>query len=1596
MITKKSMLMMVFGTFYQIAFCQISPPCTTATISPPFPVWVVENDPNWHLVWEDEFNGSAVNTGIWKVSNENDHYGDRNVDVATNVSVSGGRLHLAIRKETKSCDPANVNLHGCYHQYLYNIPYEYTTGSVHSREFYNVHINSYVEAKIKLPYDYCYWNSFWLYLGDGCSRDTIDYCEIDIFEMLGSSLSGIIPPHITGTNTHVRDIVWPEPDMTKYRCIYINGDLTSYEDVDLIYGVKWEKDFITWYINGNEVEKKPNVGQTQPQRIVFGTSLTQDHILSSNPPVYYCEPDLQNLPDEMSIEYVKVYHYGEPNTASSLKPPYVINPGRNTLDYQSTFNLDEVRILWQLDETIFANSNGTCKIEYGPTTEMWQFIDNIPQHTNDHLYKVNLRALMPQAPLLYFRVSVNGLSNQPFPDTYTLRSLPAVTSNQTRFYAYGGTNSDTYGGQIPHHEDVCDAILDEIDADTESQTFLLHTGNWNSANNETNWTNEYFRSLDVRAAELRSKVALMGAKGWNEEQYDIFDSEYTFMKYLPFPFKSNYNTGSHYNYYFNYGPVHVIVLEITGTGFEIPQATIDWLHFDLTNNAKTWNVLVFNSPVKTLNTGLAGHNTISQIKQIAAQYGVQLVLMGSEPYYAHWVENGTHYLTLGSGGNVPGELGLTKLQSEDELFAATVPHFAKFDVQGDFMYVDVIQGKDYLGYQKGRRIERFAIPVSTSISTSMTYSNVDYPLTSDILKILPNVTFTLTAEAHLARAGKIVVEKGGRFTIDGVNAKITTKSRDELVSVYGSGNQVYYESDNMWQGIYLEGNPSENQTYPNKGVVELKNEAMIENAKVGISTMPLSGSWIGMMPGTGGIIEAEDAIFRNCEYAVRMYPYKNYLPSTGKIIKDLSSFRQCSFETTAELQEPGLKPQAFIWLDGINHLNILGCTLRNTSNESDYALRGKGIECFNSNINVNEYCGGLSNPCNPVKSIIQGLECGIWAANYLANVPLTIHNAGFEDNSRGVYLSGINEATVTKNTFKVLQNNITYGLYLDHCTGYTVEENEFENGSSIAPDASIGMIINKSGADFNQIYNNRIENLTYGVFPQGNNIGKDKLTGLKIKCNDFSNVTTTDIAILGLPVFNKLGISEHQGANTNEQSPAGNTFSWSGQSLYSDIYNMGSNIKRYYHHDIQGTTPAPGENWVPKYYNPTKVFLSEVTGKDYISKETVCPTNIGDNALSLSGLYSKMSTEVMNLQSAKLVRDIYKDGGMTNLPEQVELAYPWETYVMFNSLMLESPYLSEQTLIAAINNIELLPDLLLKLILVANPQCTRSEEVMLALAERQPPLPQYMIDEIMMGADLPSPLEDLEATVSYYTSETQYCVNQLKTIYLNDSINDYAADSLMAVLSRDAFLGSKYEKAFLLLSQQDYDGLNDWMTAVEGMLDGEDYENTQYAEYSQYLNILSAMRQEEIPYEELTAQQKEDLLALAETGEFFPAAYARAMLLRHVPEFSYEEPIYLPVIQSQRKRNPIKQDSANEDVTFSVFPNPAKEYVIVEYKLTESDLDAVIKITDSKGVLIKQYGVKQAIGQQLIDCNSVPPGLYNFTLITRRNKVISKKVSVLK
>ncbi|MBC8146617.1 MAG: hypothetical protein H8E98_01365, partial [Bacteroidetes bacterium] len=608
----------------------------------------------------------------------------------------------------------------------------------------------------------------------------------------------------------------------------------------------------------------------------------------------------------------------------------------------------------------------------------------------------------------------------------------------------------------------------------------------------------------------------------------------------------------------------------------------------------------------------------------------------------------------------------TNIDYLDDVFPYPPFRFIGDNVLGGSEPNDFISPK-----QMGRAHRTLALDLSRHFAYG--YSTTPHEITSDELwdfafksyndiVIKNGATLTINCRLEMVPEAKIIVEKGGKLIIDG--ATITSAR---------CGGPEY---EGLWKGIYLEGDYSEIQIPANKGYVELKNGAVIENAEVGITTMPLTFSGVGKILGTGGIIQAEDATFRNCQYGIRMYPYQNYNYS-GKKIRDLSFMKNSIFETTDDLIEPAIKPVCFIDLTEVYNVDIVGNTFRNINpNCTNANDRGNGIFSMDAKITINHICSSPTAPppCTTFNTNkFEGLKYGIYAMATQANIPLSIKNSEFENNCYGVYLSGISSATVTSNKFNVILDNTmlktAYGLYLDNCTGYTVEENEFDKVTGTGTYQNVGMVINNSGSDKNQIYNNTFENITHGMLAQHDNRGNTDKTGLKIKCNDFTSVSNTDLGITKKGSYSGVfGIANHQGADAGVSSPAGNTFSWAGVNIYSDINNAGENISKYYHHEIQLATPSAGENWVPVYFDATKVSLDEAELL-YYTKAEACPSNIIGGGLSISQLYDEVSIQSINVSSSELILDIWKDGGLEDLPEQIELAYPWETYVMYNTLI---------------------------------------------------------------------------------------------------------------------------------------------------------------------------------------------------------------------------------------------------------------------------------------------------------------------------------------
>ncbi|MCU0370691.1 MAG: hypothetical protein MUC31_04705, partial [Bacteroidales bacterium] len=389
----------------------------------------------------------------------------------------------------------------------------------------------------------------------------------------------------------------------------------------------------------------------------------------------------------------------------------------------------------------------------------------------------------------------------------------------------------------------------------------------------------------------------------------------------------------------------------------------------------------------------------------------------------------------------------------------------------------------------------------------------------------------------MINSGSTVYFKSGAKIIVHPNAKLII-----------DGGTMTRACDGYWQGIELWGDKSKNQfPYPDghydQGYVRLTNNATIEYAIEGIITAKRIFPLDTDPDATGGIIIAEDALFRNNLFAIEIYPYTNTHPGTAEEFPNLCSFSDCQFtldqdhpyvihkydhqillqgvdgipfyNCRMEIQNTVTDwkhiPEKFVSLDDCENIMIKSCDFTNEFSrlESPTNSRGTALYAFHSGVDVEPRCleydpSGGCNEWDP--SYFSGFTYGIYAMS-LPMIPLMINRAIFEDNARGLYMSGGQPAEIVLNHFLMDDGlaptvDTIYGLYMDHCEGYHVEGNLFE-GNLALDEIVAGAVIVDSDQGDNEIYNNVFRHLDVGLEPQGTNRTPDG--GLCLKCNEFED-----------------------------------------------------------------------------------------------------------------------------------------------------------------------------------------------------------------------------------------------------------------------------------------------------------------------------------------------------------------------------------------------------------------------------------------------------------------------------------------------------------
>lgn len=256
-----------------------------------------------NLTWQDEFNGTTLDTSKWNyeqgyyLNDDPNTWGWGNAelqhytDSAQNVFVQEGKLNIRALNDPKSF-PQDPNRYA-----------QYSSGKINTKNHFTLKYGR-VDFRAKLPTGNGVWPALWMLPQDSPYGTWAASGEIDVMEARGrlpGSTSGAV--HFGGT--------WPANQ-------HISGEYHFPEGQNInndyhVYSVVWEEDNIKWYVDGkfffkvtNEqwyslaAPNNPNAPFDQPFYLIMNLALggNFDGGISPNP---------SDIPATMQVDYVRVY-----------------------------------------------------------------------------------------------------------------------------------------------------------------------------------------------------------------------------------------------------------------------------------------------------------------------------------------------------------------------------------------------------------------------------------------------------------------------------------------------------------------------------------------------------------------------------------------------------------------------------------------------------------------------------------------------------------------------------------------------------------------------------------------------------------------------------------------------------------------------------------------------------------------------------------------------------------------------------------------------------------------------------------------------------------------------------------------------------------------------------------------------------------------------------------------------------------------------------------------------------------------------------------------------------------------------------------------
>ncbi len=823
------------------------------------------------------------------------------------------------------------------------------------------------------------------------------------------------------------------------------------------------------------------------------------------------------------------------------------------------------------------------------------------------------------------------------------------------------------------------------------------------------------------------------------------------------------------------------------------------------------------------------------------------------------------------------------------------------------------------------------------------------------LYVESGATLTITKEVKMPVAGRIIVKPGAKLIIDGA---IITSAHDY-----------------PWQGIEVWGNSTAHQWPDSNGNYQqgrvILNDATIENAICALNLWKP-----GDYTKTGGIVFADEKTkFINNIRSVHALNYRNFHPNDSTKTMDYQAvFNDCSFTLDGDYHNI-YTFYKHVDLSIVNGVRFNGCDFSLSPDALAISDYNQAIAAYSAGFKVNAFCNTPQTPCPESeydKCTFTGFRTAIYAGNGSLNTnTFYVNRAVFSNNSIGVEVSNVWNPIIINSDFYLSKNQFSteqcsYGIYLEKSTGFAIEENKFfkADGAPLADYFGIGSI---NCETVSEIYKNEFTGLSAGNYAYGKNFEDiSAVKGLTYLCNKNTG-NWADFYITGNILDDDIGIQFWQGSPTQS---AGNTFSRDGANWH--IYNERVNPINYHY-----CITCPNET-------PEKI--------GYVS---LIPVNTANSCTSHYGGHNgrdvvmntqqKLESEVdfalasLNYDNVEILFNQFKDGGSTIEKEiEINTSTSGDMWSLRAELLGDSPHLSKEVLKLVADKTDVFTESVIFDILAANPDELRGEELLKYVAEKEIPLPEYMIDILRQIATGTTYKTVLLQEMARYSHDRNRSANDIIRSILNEDELDVI--QLRNWLSNLGGIESDKQIIATYLQEGNFSAAFSLANTFPQMYNLQQNDITEHNRYISLLQLEQTLFNEGRKVDQLTQSELNMLNEYALASEGSAGAQARGILESFYGadfndcksldgEESYKNTIANPNLLGEAY-----------GLSISVKPNPASDWAAIDYTLPHQESVAVLEIADANGKRIETINLSGNHGQKLWDTRVVPSGSYIITI----------------